>query len=395
MENLEKPEGNNARKKRMALGIFATVVVSLGVGALLYGRYLRTHISTDDAFVEGAIHTVASEIPGKVIRVAVADNQEVAEGDLLVTLDPEPYQERKKEAEANLEKERNKLEQMEAARLSQDARVKAAEATLARVRAQEGELDAVLAAREADVRLRRTALAQAERESKRIQDLFSQGLIPTDSRDRSETARDTAAAALEAAERLGDQARATREVQGSVIEEAGAALRAVRTSAIEAEAAAKSQREEVRRREAFLEMARLDLSHTEIPSPTRGRVTRKNVEPGNVVQPGQPLMTVVSLEAPYVIANYKETKVGRIRPGQSVEIKVDAYPGLVLTGRVDSLMAGTGSAFALFPPENASGNFVKVVQRVPVKIVFEGELPEDHPLRMGMSVVPTVLAGDE
>jgi len=386
--------GNSIRKKRLALGLLGAIVVCGALAALIYGRYLRTHISTDDAYIEAAIHTIASELPGRVLNVPVAENQVVSEGELLVRLDPKPFEEGLKEAEANLEKEKKHLDQLAAARLSQDAKVKASEATLARVKAQQSELDAAVAAREAEVKLRQASLSQAERELKRAEELYSRGLAAEDVRDRARTARDTAIAALENSERLADQARATRAVQDSVIAEAGATLAAVQTSVVEAEEAVKSQKGEVRRQEAFVEMARLDLSHTEIRAPESGRVTKKNVEIGNVIQPGQPLMTIVPLQGFYVMANYKETKVSRIRQGQPVEIRLDAYPGARLKGRVESVMAGTGSAFALFPPENASGNFVKVVQRVPVKIVFEGDLPADTPLRVGMSVIPTVLAGD-
>jgi membrane fusion protein (multidrug efflux system) len=145
--------------------------------------------------------------------------------------------------------------------------------------------------------------------------------------------------------------------------------------------------------EARLEQARLQLSYTRILSPARGRITKKNVEAGNMVQAGQPLMALVPLENLWVVANYKETQLTRVKPGQEVTIKADTFPGRIIKGRVDSLMAGTGSAFSLFPPENATGNFVKIVQRLPVKIVLDKnqELP---PLRIGLSVEPTILVKD-
>ena len=146
----------------------------------------------------------------------------------------------------------------------------------------------------------------------------------------------------------------------------------------------------IQKREAELEQAKLDLSYTDINSPASGYVTRKSVELGNRIQPGQPMMSVVPLDDIWVVANYKETQLENVRAGQPVEITVDTYPGLKLMGRVESIMAGTGAAFSLFPPENATGTFVKVVQRIPVKILLEEDPGPEHVLRVGMSVVTTI-----
>ena len=148
---------------------------------------------------------------------------------------------------------------------------------------------------------------------------------------------------------------------------------------------------QVKLAEEHLRQAELNLTYTVITAPSNGYVTRKSVQIGNQVSVGQPLMAVVELDNIYVTANYKETDLDRIRPGQPVEIEVDAYPGKVFKGRVDSIMAGTGSSFSLFPPENATGNYVKVVQRVPIKITLEPDADKDHLLKVGMSVVPTVI----
>jgi len=150
----------------------------------------------------------------------------------------------------------------------------------------------------------------------------------------------------------------------------------------------------VKQGEAVLDSARLNFGYTKIYAPTDGYVTKKSVEVGNQIQPGQPLMAVVPLNDIYVTANYKETQLEKVRPGQKVDITVDTYPGKVFKGKVDSIMAGTGSVFSLFPPENATGNYVKVVQRIPVKIVFDQDTDPQHVLRMGMSVEPTVVIKD-
>jgi len=151
-------------------------------------------------------------------------------------------------------------------------------------------------------------------------------------------------------------------------------------------------RAQVKLAEEQLRQAELNLSYTRIIASSDGFITKKSVQTGNQVKDGQPLMAVVDLDNLHVIANYKETEMERIRPGQPVRITVDAYPGKVFTGKVDSIMAGTGVSFSLFPAENATGNYVKVVQRIPVKIVLEPGADKDHLLRVGMSVVPTVLA---
>ena len=146
-----------------------------------------------------------------------------------------------------------------------------------------------------------------------------------------------------------------------------------------------------RHRPGQVEMAQLRLTYTSVTAPADGFVTRMSAEIGNTVQAGQPLMSLVSLDDAFVVANYKETRIERILPGQKVTMKIDAYPGLKFTGRVDSIMAGTGASFTLFPPENASGNYVKVVQRVPVKITFDNLEKAKPYLRIGLSVVPTIL----
>jgi len=133
------------------------------------------------------------------------------------------------------------------------------------------------------------------------------------------------------------------------------------------------------------------MSYAKIYAPAEGYITKKSVEVGEQLRPGQPVMAVVPLYDVWVIANYKETQLTRVKPGQKVRIKVDTYPGYVYEGRVDSIMAGTGSVLSMFPPENATGSFVKVVQRIPVKIVLSNKIDHSHPLRAGMSVVPTII----
>ncbi len=293
-EQQQATDGSNGKKKKKAFLIVGIVVLMGLITAFFYSQYRRTHVSTDDAFIEGNIHTISARVSGNVKTVRAEDNQPVKKGDILVELDQVDYRSRAEAARANFE-------------------------------------------------LQRANLRQAEKDLKRAKALFEQDANSADRYDKAVSSRDVAAAQVKLAEEQ-------------------------------------------------LRQANLNLGYTIVPAPSNGYVTRKSVQTGNQVQTGQPLMAVVELENIYVVANYKETELARIRPGQQVKIRVDAYPGKVFTGKVDSIMAGTGASFSLFPPENATGNYVKVVQRVPVKIVLEAGADKDHVLKVGMSVEPTVLA---
>jgi membrane fusion protein, multidrug efflux system len=197
---------------------------------------------------------------------------------------------------------------------------------------------------------------------KRAEALFKEEVITKERHEKVSTAYNLSLAQVKAAKEQLEKAKSAKELEDSLIKQ----------------------------RQASLEIAQLNLSYANILAPTDGYVTKKSVEVGNQVQPGVPLMAVVALDDIWVVANYKETQLKKVRPGQSVEIQVDTYPGKIFTGKVDSIMAGTGAAFSLFPTENALGNYVKVVQRIPVKIVFDKTGDDKHILRIGMSCVPTI-----
>ncbi len=332
----EEQQGNNNGRKKRAFLIFGAVVLAGLVAGFSYNQYRKTHISTDDAFIEGNIHTIASKIQGTVKEVPVSDNQQVKQGDLLVEIDPADYHMRVREASSAVGVEKAKMTETE-------ARIESARANL---------------------ELQKANLRLAETEKLRAEKLFQKEVIPRERYDRAVTAYEVAAAQLKAAEEQLRQAESQRQTQVSSI----------------------------RLKEASASLAELSYGYTKIYAPADGYVSRKSVQTGNQIQPGQPLMAVVSLDDIWVVANYKETQIARIRPGQPVVMRVDSYPGREFTGRVDSVMAGTGVTFSLFPAENATGNYVKVVQRVPVKIVFEEGADRDHVLRIGMSVEPTIIA---
>ncbi len=322
----------------------------LALATFLGGRWWLqslTHIATDDAFIEASLHWVGPRVPGTVTKVLVSDNQQVKMGDLLVELDPNDYQLRVANYAAQLDLARNDTSSLY-------AQVDAARAAVASDRAR---------------------LEQAEQDLKRGEALFTKEVIPKEQLEKLETGRKVAAAKLQ-------------ETEGSV-KRALALLGLIGNGARDAQAAQKR---------AELDAAKLNLSYTKVYAPADGAITRKSVEIGNIVQAGQPLLALVPLNNVWITANYKERQLTHVHPGLPVEFTVDAYPGKTFHGTVESIMAGTGAAFSLLPPENATGNYVKVVQRIPVKIRIIKEDGKDLPLRVGMSVEPTIIiqrkAGD-
>lgn len=394
MREEDNRPNNNSSRKRKGFMIFGAVVVVGLITLFAFRWYAKTHLKTDDAFVKGAIHLISSRVPGNVETVLVRNNQQVDAGTMLLSLEKDVYVHKLEEADASYRTEARRAEEFKILFEAQKVKITAAAANLHKAIATRKELEAMVSVREAEIISRAAAKSQAEIDLSRAENLIKKGVIPREKLDRAKTRHEAASASLEAAYRLKDQSAIALKAHESTIAQARAGLKVEKTMLRRSQASIETQGEVVRRRKAQSDLARLNLSFTEIRSPVPGFVTKRSVEAGNHVQPGQPLMTVVSLENAYIVANYKETKLGNIRPGQKVRIRIDALPGKKFTGKVDSIMAGTGAAFSLFPPENASGNYVKVVQRVPVKIVFDN-LSEVHQyLRVGMSVVPTILVED-
>lgn len=334
----KKTTGNGTRKRA---GIILLIILA---GVTLLGARMwlqsKTHIKTDNAFIEAHIHSVSARVPGTVTKVTVRDNQLVKQGELLVELDQADYQAQVSYAAAQLAMAGNETS-------GEYAQVEGAKASVNQAKAR---------------------LDQAELDLQRGNALFKKEVISKEQLDRLATARRVADSQLRETEEAQRRAQAVVGLSGKGGNEARLA-----------------------QRRAQLEQASLNLSYTRLYAPADGFITRKSVEPGNNLQAGQPLLALVALEDPWVTANYKESQLTHVRPGQGVEFKVDAYPGLVFKGKVDSIMAGTGAAFSLLPPENATGNYVKVVQRIPVKIVIDQSSDPQHLLRVGMSVEPTIL----
>ena len=288
---------NLHNKKKLLLCVVGIAAIPAVIILALYIVKGLSRITTDDAYVEGRVHTIAARVSGTVNLVQVTDNQGVKKGDLLIGIDPVDYKLKVNEAQASLE-------------------------------------------------VKKVQLEQAVRDKGRAEALYQQAIFPKDRYENACTACNLARAQVKAAE-------------------------------------------------AQLKIAQHNLEYTRVYAPTDGYVTKKSIEVGNQIQAGQPLMAVVDMGDVWVTANYKETQLKNVRVGQRAEIRVDTYPGSVFTGKVQSIMAGTGSAFSLFPPENALGNYVKVVQRIPVKIVFDSGTCDHHKMHIGMSCIPTIFTQDE
>lgn len=341
------------RRSRKPLIILIVVVVLLGIVGAIWWFLTRNDISTDDAYTEGDAVTIAPKVGGYVVDLRVGDNTRVHRGDLLLRIDPRDYIAARDQARAQ--------------RALADAQLHQAQTQLALAEVQ---YPAQLAQAQAQEQAAQADLTNARASYRRQHSV--------DPRATSQQNVDTATAQMRTA--LANVARAQSEVKAASV---------VPQQIAEARALVESRQAQVRAAQAQLEQAELNLSYTEVRAPVDGWVTRRNVQDGKLVQAGMSLFALVPSTV-WIAANYKETQLERMRPGDPVQIEVDAYPQLKLRGHVDSVQLGSGSRFSAFPAENATGNFVKIVQRVPVKIVIDDGLDPSLPLPLGLSVTPTV-----
>ena len=361
---------------RRALLAIVIVAILFGIApAIRYYNHFSTHVSTDDAYVDGTVALVSTRVAGTVSAVYVEDNWTVKRGDLLVTLDPRDFQVRVDQAEAQLARAKQTVDEM-------FAQVKAAEAGQSLAESQS---------------------KQAHLDYDRAEQLRKAGVVSTQFYDQAVTAYRMSEANVALAQHQVAQAHAAL---GDTVEAhaSPASFADHNEDSADGSQAAKSREEVldasrydrpiVQQAEAALEQARLDLTYTKITAPFDGIITHKNVHVGHRVQPGEPLMADVPTQHLYVIANFKETQLTYVRVGQKATFDADIYPGFTYPVHVDSISMGTGAAFSLLPPENATGNWVKVVQRIPVKIVLDEEMPADKPLRLGLSVDTSIDISD-
>jgi membrane fusion protein (multidrug efflux system) len=365
------------------LRVMAAALVAALAGIVVAWRHFSVRESTVDAQVEGHVNGVSARVGGTVAELLVADNQYVEKGTVLVRLDARDYRIAVARAEADLAED-EASERAERTGVPLTSTTSSSQASAAH--SDVGEVEAGLASARARLREADARQAQAVQDLARLEPLLARDEVSQQEYDAAATAAATARAARDSAQ------ASVREAEKSV-DAARARLAQARTGpqqvAIQkAHAASASAKADQAR--AALAQTRLDLEYTEIKAPVSGIVSRRTVEVGQVVQPGQPLLAVVPLDGVWIVANFKESQLGSIRAGQPAVVAVDAYGGRRYRARVDSIAAATGARFSVLPPENATGNYVKVVQRVPVKIVLEKGQDPEHVLRPGMSVVPTV-----
>jgi membrane fusion protein (multidrug efflux system) len=402
------PEPANGRRK-LPMIVGGVVVLALIAGIWMWLSSGKE--STDDAQVEGHITQLATRVGGTVVKVLVNDNQYVEAGTLVAEIDPRDYQ-------VAVDRARAELADAEATATAAGTGVPIAEvSTRSDVRQASGGLEeaqagiavadsqveaakAQLVAVQARLRERESTAVKTAKDVERFKPLVAKEEIAQQQFDAAVAAADAARAAADAAQ--SDVAAAQTAVavaQQRAVQarapagQAEATLQTARTAPQQLEATRArhaSAEARVQQMRAALAQAELNLERTKIKAPTAGTVSRKTVEVGAVVQPGQPLMALVSLTDVWVVANFKETQLAEMRDGQRATIEVDALGGRTFKGKIDSLSAATGARFSLLPPENATGNYVKVVQRVPVKIVLDPGQDPEHLLRPGMSVFPTV-----
>ena len=346
---------SGGNRKRIVLPIIGVLVLLGGGWGFKTWNYARAHETTDNAQVDGHIVPVLAKVGGYVQRVTVDENVPVKEDQLLVQIDSADYALRVTQMQADLQASQAAV----GGRGSSEAMVQTAESQTA--------------AGQANVAAARASLTKAQADFRRYQQLAAQQIISQQQLDAARAAVDVASAQVTAAQR---QAAAA----GSGVGNAQAGVRL-------AEARLAGSR-------AAVDNAKLQLSYTKITAPVTGIVSRKTVEVGQLVQPGQTLMSVVADTGVWVTANFKETQLADLRVGQPVDLDVDAYDGAPAKGIVESISAASGAKFALLPPDNATGNFTKVVQRVPVRIRLTRGLGANRPLRPGMSVFARVATNE-
>ena len=345
----------------MLLGALAIIAIIYGASATFHSL---THESTDDAFIDSHVVSIAPKIAGRISAVHVTDNQIVKKGDALLDIDPA-------DADAVVAQKRAARDVAVAKERNAETAAEQADAHLGTVRAAYEAAGASAEAARADTNKLRGDL-------QRNQHLIASGAISKQDFEHSAIDTKAAESTLDSKKKQMDAAAAYMAEAEKQDESAHVQVDAAKAEMAESEAA--------------LRQAELQASYAKLSAPEDGRVTSKAVEPGDYVQVGQGLMAIVSPNV-WVTANFKETQLREMRAGQKVEVSVDAYPGRKLRGHVESIQAGSGARFSLMPPENATGNYVKVVQRVPVKIVFDEQLDVQRVLGPGMSAVPDVQTG--
>ena len=405
----EPPKGLKNPKVKRLLAIGGVVLLAALLGLFLY---YRNRESTDDAQVDGHITPVSSKVYGRVAEVLVNDNQPVRAGQVLAKIDPRDYQASLDQAKAALALAESDAasagvdvprtrENVASGTSSAGAQLAGAEADLSRAQVTYDQArTSDLAWAQANVEKSRANAELAQADLARYKPLLDKGEISKQQYDAAKANADATASSLRAdVEKLAQAQQAVEIAKAQLVAararveqaQAGVAAAHADVKQISMRASdAQGKIAKVQQARAALEAAELNLSYTDIVAPVDGVVTHKQIEPGQVVQAGQGLLVVVPLQDVWVTANFKETQLRNMKPGQRADVKVDTY-GRTFAGHVDSIAGATGAVLSLLPPENATGNYVKVVQRIPVKIVLDPIPPEKAILRPGMNVDATVI----
>ncbi|PSB29475.1 HlyD family secretion protein [Stenomitos frigidus] len=399
-------------RKWILLGALGVGVIAGSIVGYRWWRFAATHAETDDAYVTADVHPINARINGTVVKVAVNDNQQVQQGELLVKLDPQDYEVALQQSKASLEASQQQARVAQAnigvtvtnaqgLTTQAQGNIDAAAASVSTSQAALAEAQAGVPAAKAQLAQVKANLVKADLDYNRYTTLFKEGAVAQQQLDAARATYESTRGQYDAIAEQIKQAQA-RVVQAQTnLNNAQAKLGSTQGNLQQANAS--GQQTEVNRRQyqaalatvdqsiAQFKNAQLQLNYTSLTAPLVGRIGNRTVQVGQRVQPGQTLMSLVQ-PIPWITANFKETQLGKMQPGQAVEIKLDAFPDRVFRGRVDSLSPASGAKFALLPPDNATGNFTKIVQRIPVKIIFDADSIKGYETRItpGMSVVATV-----
>ncbi len=393
---------NNMRNhlKKLKLVGLGIVVVATAI-ALYWLLIMRYRVTTDDAYVHADSAQISSRVDGTVIEVMVDNDFPVERGQVLLQLDPRDFEVAVEQAQGILARTQAEARAMEISVSVTDIQTTA---QLSKAEAEyQGAQDRKNEALHRLQQLRKqregayAEMTQTQRDYKRFETLFQSNVVPEERRDQANTAMVKARATVEATDAQIKALQASLQAIQQEVQQAQAQLKSVQAERQQVEvmkeklAALYGQQQEAQSR---LKAAQLDLSYTTVSAPISGYIAQKSIQLGDSVKKAQPLMAVVPLHDVYVEANFKEDQLKNVRLGQPAIIEADIYPGYAYHGKVSGIRAGTGAAFALLPPENATGNWIKVVQRVPVKIILAEPPPQDRPLRVGLSLYVTISTRD-
>lgn len=382
------------RRDKKPFLILGGVILVAGIVVGIYMLATANQESTDDAQVEADVVPIAARVSGQIAKRAIEDNQRVKKGDFIVQIDDADFVARMKQAEAELDTATAQAAaadaQVQVVEASAKGGLQSARASYSGSSLGVANAAAQLAAAKAGLERAKAEARKGELDLQRTKQLVSGNALPRERLDNAQVAYDASQAALAQAHAQVAAAEEMQRLAGTRVQEARGRLdqsTPIAAQIASAKANAELAHARIKVAQAALDLARLQLGYTKVTAAEDGLVTKLSVQPGQMIQVGQPLAELVP-DRTYVVANFKETQVGRMRPGQTAKVRIDAFPGVDLEARVESLSGGTGARFSLLPPDNASGNFVKVVQRVPVRLAWNKR--PDLPLQAGLSTDVTV-----